>query len=59
MNESAIIIIGFAVVFALMIICKVVYNLIAKAADEQKDRRDRASGAYQESRQENLSDRFK
>ena len=40
-------------------LCNLVYNTIAKAADKNKDRKDRASGAYKESEKQNLADRFK
>lgn len=59
MNETVVLIIGFIVFFVLMIICTVVYNAIAKAAKERKDNIDRAAGAYRQSKQENLADRFK
>ena len=48
-----------AIVAVLMVICKLVYNAIAKAADKSKDMKDRASGAYRESEKQSLADRFK
>ena len=48
-----------AIVAVLMVICKLVYNAIAKAADKSKDMKDIASGAYRESEKQNLADRFK
>ncbi len=48
-----------AIVLVLMVICKLVYNAIATAADKSKDMKDRASGAYRESEKQNLADRFK
>ena len=43
MNDYVIFAIFAAIVAALMVICKLVYNTIAKAADKNKDRKDRAS----------------
>lgn len=59
MNDYVIFAIFAAIVASLMVICKLVYNTIAKAADKNKDRKDRASGAYKESEKQNLADRFK
>lgn len=58
MNDYVIFAIFAAIVAVLMVICKLVYNTIAKAADKNKDRKDRASGAYRESEKQNLADRF-
>ena len=59
MNDYVIFAIFAAIVAALMVICKLVYNAIAKAADKSTDMKDRASGAYKESEKQNLADRFK
>lgn len=59
MNDYVIFAIFAAIVAALMVICKLVYNAIAKAADKSKDMKDRASGAYRESEKQSLADRFK
>ena len=56
MVEYAILFVFFIV---LMVICKLVYNAIASAADKSKEMKDRASGAYRESEKQNLADRFK
>ena len=56
MNDYVIFAIFAAIVAALMVICKLVYNAIAKAADKSKDMKDRASGAYRESEKQNLAD---
>lgn len=59
MNDYVIFAIFAVIIAALMVICKLVYNAIAKAADKSKDMKDRASGAYRESEKQNLADRFK
>lgn len=59
MNDYVIFAIFAAIIAVLMVICKLVYNAIAKVADKGKDMKDRASGAYIESEKQNLADRFK
>lgn len=59
MNDYVILAIFAVIIAVLMVICKLVYNIIAKAADKSKDMKDRASGAYRESEKQNLADRFK
>ena len=59
MNDYVTFAIFAAIIAVLMVICKLGYNAIAKAADKSKDMKDRASGAYRESEKQNLADRFK
>ena len=52
-------IILFVVVLVLMILIKAVSNGVDSAAEKAKNARDKANGAYEVSKNENLADRFK
>ena len=51
--------IACAVVLVLMVIIKAISNGVDKAAENKKNERDRAVGAYNVSAPERLADRFK
>ena len=51
-------IILFVVVLVLMIVIKAVSNGVDSAAEKAKNAKDRANGAYEVSKNENLADRF-
>ena len=52
-------IILFVIVLVLMIVIKAVSNGVDSAAEKAKNARDKANGAYEVSKNENLADRFK
>ena len=47
------------VVLVIMIVVKAVSNGVDSAAEKAKNAKDRANGAYEVSKNENLADRFK
>ena len=49
----------FVIVLILMIVIKAISNGVDKTAEKIKNDRDRAAGAYKQTENQNLADRFK
>lgn len=59
MDNSGAVILFIVFVIAMMVLCKFASNAIGGISDHMKDVKDRAAGKYEESKPQNLRDRFK